>query len=273
MAQCPILPSFLSNQKSLPILWCYTGGGHFFEENFTELLKINEKSIPICLVFSTAGVLIANRYGFFWKLVNSSIKKDLIHLIFTETVAQNNIKTLLDQGDFSYTVVKIDPAYSIAFSLANIDSMCIIASPLTANIVAKLVHGIADCIISNLLSAGLKSEKKIAIVPTDWNPQRIKSWLPVRLINPTKIAEISAEICNFHAIQERTNNEIHFLPQLCVGCQQCVKKFPQVFSYGDEIEVKIRKIDSQNVQKLSPEVSILQKPGEISAFIKQNCSR
>ena len=56
--------SFLSRQSTSTVLWCYTGAGHFFKSNLNQLLKLNQTKVPICLIFSNAGALIANRYGF-----------------------------------------------------------------------------------------------------------------------------------------------------------------------------------------------------------------
>ncbi len=265
----PGLPIFISDQASPSVLWCYTGGGHFFKEIFEQIMKINHESIPICFVFSNAGALVANRYGFFWKLAHSKAKKEFFHFIFENVVAQYNIKQILREADFSCSIIANDPAFSVAVALANSEVRCIIGCPLTANIAAKLASGIADCFISNLLSAGLKSEKKVAILPTDALSQRIKTKLPIRQINQASTAQINPAICKFNALKKMPNDQIQFLPEFCVGCQVCVRKFPKVFSYGDEIKIKIREVDSQNIQKLSGELTVFQSPSDIFPFVRQ----
>ncbi|MFX1282515.1 MAG: flavoprotein [Promethearchaeota archaeon] len=260
---------FSSNQSTPFILWCYTGGGHFFEEIFEQIRKVNHESISITFVFSNAGALVANRYGFFWNLIHSDVRKEYLHFIFENSVAKYNIENMLKKADFSYSIISKDPSFSVAVSLANSGTKCIIACPLTANTAAKLALGITDSFISNLVSSGLKSGKRVGILPTDVIPQKIKTKLPVRIIKSVSSNHINVSVCKFNAIKELDNKRIQFHPQFCVGCQECVKKYPDVFSYGDEIEVMIRDIDSRNIQNLSSELTVLQKPREIYPFIKQ----
>ncbi|MHA2243543.1 MAG: flavoprotein [Candidatus Hodarchaeales archaeon] len=268
MSLLPKLPSFLSDQTSPCLLWCYTGGGHFFDEIFDQIKKINHESIPIWFVFSNAGALIANRYGFFWELAHSGARKECFHFIFENTVAQNNIEKILQEANFSYSIISTDPAFSVAVALANSDVRCIIACPLSANTAAKLAFGIADSLISNLLSAGLKSGKKIVVMPTDAQSRRMKTKLPIRPIKSASTDQINTNVCEFNALKRISTNQVQFLPQFCVGCKLCEKKFPRVFS-RDQIEIKIREIDSENIRKLSSELTVLQTPREIYPFIKQ----
>ncbi|UCG90151.1 MAG: hypothetical protein JSU57_00050 [Candidatus Heimdallarchaeota archaeon] len=262
-------PPFLTNQSTPFILWCYTGGGHFFEEILEQIKKVNHESISIIFVFSSAGALVANRYGFFWNLVHSNMRKENLHFIFENNVAQYNIKNMLQKADFSYSIISNDPTFSVAIVLANSEAKCIVACPLTANTAAKLALGITDSLISNLLSSGLKSGKKIGILPTDATFKTVATRLPIRQNKFVSSDHINASVCKFNALKELSNKMIQFQPQFCVGCQVCVKKYPGVFSYGDEIEVNVREVDSKNIQNLSFELTFLQTPSEIYPFIKQ----
>ena len=235
----PQFSSFLSGQTSPSVLWCYTGGGHFFTEIFNQITKVNRESIPICFVFSNAGALVANRYGFFWRIVHSDYRKEYMHFISEDVVAHYNIKNMLQEANFSYSILSKDPTFSVAIAIANSEIGCIIACPLTANTASKLVLGITDSIISNLLSTGLKSRKRIAILPTDAKPHRIKTKLPIRQITPAFSNQVNIAVCKFNALKETPTDTIQFFPQFCVGCQKCVEKFPSVFSYGDEIEIPL----------------------------------
>lgn len=264
----PQISSFLSNKSSPAIIWCYTGAGHFFNEIFDLIIDLNRKLIPVCFVFSDAGALVANRYGLFWRIIRSTYRKDYAHFIFEDVVAKYNIQDLLQEGNFSYSILSKDPTFSDAVALANTAKSCIIACPLTANTASKLVLGVADSFISNLLSAGMKAGKKIGILPTDAKEQKIKTKLPVRQINPISASHFDVTVCKFKALEETNATEIKYSPQYCVGCQACVKKFPNIFSYGDEIELNIRKIDSQNIQKLRNELTVFNSPSEIITFIK-----
>jgi len=264
----PQISSFLSDQTSPSIIWCYTGAGHYFEEIFDQIIRINEESIPICFVFSNAGALVANRYGLFWRITHSDYRKKYTHFVFEDVVADYNIPDILQEADFSYSILSKDPTYSVAIALANSEVKCIIACPLTANTASKLALGVTDSIISNLLSAGLKSGKRIGILPTDAIQKRIRTRLPIRQVKPASINLVNRSICKFNALVETSTNKIEFRPQFCAGCKKCVEKFPDVFSYGDEIKVKIRDIDSRNIQKLSSELTVFNSPDEILPFIR-----
>jgi flavoprotein len=264
------ISSFLSDHSSPPILWCYTGAGHFFKETFDLISELNKESIPVCFVFSNAGALVANRYGLFWKIIHSNFRKEFAHFIFEDVVAKNNIQNLLQEANYSYSILSKDPSFSVAMALANNSKIrCIIACPLTANTASKLALGVTDSFISNLLSAGMKSGKKIGVLPTDVKQERIKTKLPIRQINPIPPTQFDITVCKFKALEETSDTRIKFSPQFCVGCQACVKKFPNIFSYGDEIEVNIREIDSQNIQKLRSELTVFNSPSEILPFIRQ----
>ena len=43
----------------------------------------------------------------------------------------------------------------------------IVVSPCTANTVAKIVYGIADSLVTNIVAQALKSKRKVIVVPTD----------------------------------------------------------------------------------------------------------
>ncbi|MFX0050381.1 MAG: flavoprotein [Candidatus Hermodarchaeota archaeon] len=262
-------PSFF-DQEIPPIIWCYTGGGHLYEENFSVIKELIKGPTPVWLIFSEAGALIANRYGLFWDLVQSCTNKENLRLIFESVkVLKFNIKNLLDKNSFSYDIIPEDPAYSSAISLANRNLKCIIASPLSANTAAKLAHGISDNFISNLLAAGSKAGKRIVIVPTDAVSGSIQSKLPVRQKLSSNTIQVDPRVCRFQALKKSHTEEVIFLPQFCVGCEMCVKKYPQFFSGRESIEIRIRKIDYHNVEILRNEFDVLQKPSEILGFIEK----
>ena len=265
LSQLPVLAKFLSKRA---ILWCYTGGGHLFAENLKEIKRISN-NYPILLLFSSAGALVANRYGFFWNLVHSEVKKENFYIILEKAVAKFNIQDLLEKNNFSFSIFHKDPTYSKGIVLANSEVECIIASPLTANTAAKLTYGITDSFITNLLSSGLKSEKQVGVLPTDSLSLQIKSKLPIRQTKSASTHEVSPTVCKFNALAKTSEGQLKFIPQYCVGCKQCVKKHPTIFSYGDEIKIRIREADAQNIQKLKSEMTVFQHPGEILPFIRQ----
>jgi flavoprotein len=265
------LLSFLSQQSAPTVLWCYTGAGHRFEENFEQIIKLNRESIPICFIFSDAGALVANRYGFFWKLSKTIIKKDLVHFLFqNEEILNSNIKIFLNQMNLSYDVIPFDPSFSIAISLAyNKVIACIIGSPLTANTVAKLANGLADNFTTNLIAHGIKAGINIGIFPTDAISSEETSILPIRYNGKGYSKQIETAVCQYNAIKEITLSKIDFLARFCVGCKKCVEKYPEFFTFGDQIKVKIRNTDIQNVKKLRSEVVVFSSPKRIENFVRK----
>ena len=78
MKETAFLPSFLFHQSKSTVIWCYTGAGYGYKENYKQIINLNRNAIPIIIIFSNAGALVANRYGFFWNLGQTTIEKDLI---------------------------------------------------------------------------------------------------------------------------------------------------------------------------------------------------
>jgi flavoprotein len=115
----------------------------------------------------------------------------------------------------------------------------------------------------------LKAEKRIIIVPTDADSGSIQSKLPVRQKLYITTAQVDPGVCNFQALKKSHSEEIKFRPQFCVGCEKCVKKYPQFFSVGESIEIRIREVDYHNIEILRNEFNVLQKPSEILGFIEK----
>jgi len=129
--------SFIRSNDPL-ILWCYTGGGHYFEENFKTLISILGHSIKVMMVFSNSGALVANRYGFFYDIQKYTHFKDRIFFLFeSQEILNFNIEKILIKAGFHYFFNRYDPSFSIAQSLSQYSFQYIIVSPLTSNTAAK----------------------------------------------------------------------------------------------------------------------------------------
>ncbi|MHA1206001.1 MAG: flavoprotein [Candidatus Hodarchaeales archaeon] len=270
------LTSFISLHKENLIVWCLTGGGDFFDENYKVFTKLLSEGQPMLAIFSNAGAIVHNRYGFFWNLARlSSSNPHILFLFEGEECLQNNIQFLLDKANISYNVFPYDPAFSLGIWLANQKIRCIVASPLTANSVAKLTHGIADTLIVNILSAGKKANQLIGVFPnqligvfpTDRGLDKIITCLPVRQKKPLPRSVINVKDCTFGALKIASSALVKYSPEICVGCQICVKKYPGYFTVNEKIEVRIRKVDQANSLKLADEFRLFQSPDEIFSFV------
>ncbi|MHA1975118.1 MAG: flavoprotein [Candidatus Hodarchaeales archaeon] len=260
------LERMISDTDYYPVLWCMTGGGHKFQENLNAFLELTEKSIPIILIFSNAGALVANRYGFFYRIKDFSDVANSSFMIFeNKRVLSNNISRLLDQGNIGYAYLHNDPSFSQAFSLVNNTLSCIVASPVTTNSMAKIRIGISDTLVTNIIVAGIKAGKKIAIFPTDVDTGIIKTKLPIKYRSSPNV-EIDISICEYGAIK-RSPSEIVYLPEYCVGCRACVDKYPTNFSYEEKYTINKRFIDAKNIDELSKECKILPSPADIPEFV------
>ena len=262
------LSAFVASYGQNLVIWCLTGGGDLFEENSKVFFKLVEENHPVLAIFSNAGALVQNRYGFFLKLTKGFRNKDnLLFLFEDQSVLSFNIQRILDDSNISYAVLPYDPSFARSVWLANQKIKCIIASPLTANSVAKLVNGIADNFIINLVSAGKKANQTIGIFPTDRGISIIESKLPVRQIKLLSKDEYSPNTCKYGAIVEDHSPYISYRPEYCTGCRECVKKYPDSFSVDEKMKIRIRSIDRLNTERISKEFRIFQNPEEIIEFI------
>lgn len=251
------------------VVWCFTGGGDLFEENLKAFITLlSKENLPILAIFSRAGALVQNRFGFFWKLQQLKLNSPQTLFLFEDaTVLTYNIDSLLKKAQISFGILPFDPTFSRGIWLANQDIRCIIASPLTANSAAKLATGISDTLIVNLLSAGRKAKQRIGIFPTDRFTDVIISKLPVRQKKPLHRNMIDYKACSFYALHAIDSTSVEYRPEYCVGCQKCVQLYPEYFSVGEIVEIHIRKTDQMNTQKLSNEFRVFQSPDEISTFV------
>ncbi len=220
------------------------------------------------MVFSNAGAVVYNRYGFFWRLSQLNIEMKYLRILFeSQYVLDYNIARLLKRNRIVHSSLSKDPTYGKGIWLANQNLKCIIASPLTSNSVAKLTSGINDTLILNILSAGKKAEQLIGIFPTDREIETVTTSLPVRQKLPIDSRTIDTKICQFGALVLTQNSCVEYLSELCVGCRKCVEKYPKYFSVNDKMEIRMRPIDQENTQNLRDEFRIFHSIEEISIFI------
>lgn len=129
------------------ILWCITGAGHLLHETSDTIKRISEKH-HVTVVFSSSGYEVAGMYG-----LTEDIKDAACEVILER-----------DQG----------PSSPFVGRLGKSKYDRIIVSPCTANTVAKIVYGIADSLITNIVAQGCKRRIPVVVVPTDSKP-KVKS--------------------------------------------------------------------------------------------------
>ncbi|MEM2917930.1 MAG: flavoprotein [Candidatus Altiarchaeota archaeon] len=155
----------------MKILWCITGSGHLLEETI-ELMEKISKNNEITIAISNAGFEVLRMYGFYEK-----IKKISERIILEK-----------DQGH----------SFPFIGKIANREFDKIFVMPCSANTTAKIAYGIADSLISNIVSQGLKNSLEVILLPTDFRkvertkaPDGRKITLQIRDIDIYNVKKIS----------------------------------------------------------------------------------
>ena len=131
------------------IVWGITGSGDKIDEVWGAMLDLHQKTdIQIKVIVSKAGEQVLRLYKL-WNRLNESFDKVLV-----ETNA--NVPFVagpLQIGKYALLVV----------------------APLTANSTAKIVHGIADTLITNAVAQTLKGPTPVLLMPVDQHPGEVKT--------------------------------------------------------------------------------------------------
>ncbi|ADP77602.1 archaeoflavoprotein, MJ0208 family [Methanothermus fervidus DSM 2088] len=228
------------------VAWAFTGAGHFLKESVMIYEKVAKKH-DVTVLMSKAGEEVLKMYGLY-----DRVKK------FTG-------------GYYKELVREKDQEYSFPitgrFSLGRYDLL--IVSPATANTVAKIVHGIADTLVTNAVAQAGKGRVKTLIVPVDIKVGKNETVLPSKLeLDLCKNCETckAAAACPTDAIIP--GREIELLK--CIGCGSCEKACPYNAIVGGKIiEIYVRKIDVENTKLLNKLecVEVIDNPKKILDYI------
>jgi dihydromethanopterin reductase (acceptor) len=226
----------------MKIAWAFTGAGHLLLESVKILEEIS-KNHHVTVLLSGAGEEVLKMYGLFDRV--KSVTGGYYHELVREQ----------DQM-WSYPI-------SGRFSLGRYDLL--IVSPTTSNTIAKLVHGIADSLITNSVAQAGKGKIKTLLVPVDLESGDLQTVLPskleLELCQHCSTCEAAA-VCPPDAITPGV--EINLLK--CQGCAACQDACPfGAISGGKKITIQMREVDVENTRKLSQleGVEVLKEPSEI----------
>jgi dihydromethanopterin reductase (acceptor) len=243
------------------IAWAITGAGHFLEETFdviTELVKTQKATVTTFL--SSAGKQVVKTYGL-WDKLNKVSSGGHLQEIVTESTK--------------------DPACSSSgrFILDMYDVL--IVSPATGNTVAKIVYGIADSLVTNLVAQAQKADVPVYVVPTDQKEGYVETVLPYRidkhickLCNPCSVVDA----CSYSAVK-LSNGAPKISSVLCQGCGLCIEACPYgAVKFGEKKKLWIRAVDAQNVQKLGlmNNLTVFENPKQMLPLIEKlqpRCSK
>jgi archaeoflavoprotein AfpA len=134
------------------IAWGITGAGDLLNEVFDVMDELSRHDdIKITAIVSKAGEAVLK-----WYKLNERLTS------ITE-------KVLIEKD--ANTPFIVGPIQTGKFQ-------CLIVAPATANTVAKLVHGIADTLLTNCVSMANKVNKEVYILPVDRQRGTITTTLP-----------------------------------------------------------------------------------------------
>ncbi|MCS4541249.1 MAG: dihydromethanopterin reductase (acceptor) [Euryarchaeota archaeon] len=225
------------------IAWGITGAAHFLFETFDAMEKCRNNNIKITTLLSRAGKELVKTYGL-WSRLKAISPGNYCEEIF-ESAEQGASFPII--GRFSTGLYKV-----------------LIISPTTTNIVAKVVHGISDSLLTNAIAQAMKNSIKVHFVPVE-QTKITEISLPIH-INHEKC--IKCEVCL--AVKVCTSEAITIGPRInllkCNQCRKCIEVCPaQAIIENKKIKIQTRKVDLDNLSKLRnfEGVVVLRHPSEI----------
>ncbi len=227
------------------LAWCITGAGHFLKDTFEEFSIIKKSISSITIFISNAGEEVIRIYGLENRLRDIS-DGSYMNEIFRES----------EEGASSPITGR--------FSLNRYDA--VVVSPTTSNTVAKVANGIADTLVTNVISQAGKSRVPVLVVPVD-TEKSVKTTLPYRiereLCNNCEVCEIEL-ICESGAIKNRRIDL-----NRCIGCGKCLVCPNNAVRVNETVELYIRKVDAENLKKLRTmeDIYILESPSIIKTAL------
>ena len=228
-----------------PIAWGITGAGHFLEEIFNLMLEMRSE-VHITSFISGAAEEVIRIYGL-WDVLHEISDGRRYSEIFTN---QSEGASAIHAG-----------------RLSRRDYSMLVVAPATANTVAKIRHGIADTLVTNVVAQALKGGVPLLILPTDQS-ETMETMLPIRVESSLCVGCQSCpaeESCSRGAFAVRgSKGLIDYLR--CVGCGLCLEACPYgAVKQGEKIMVKAREVDLENVERLREMhgVTVLRNPEEL----------
>ncbi|MFW9820900.1 MAG: flavoprotein [Candidatus Thorarchaeota archaeon] len=149
------------------IMWGMTGTGYVLQESIDLMKDLQENyGIDLTVILSKEGAAVVKWYKK-WLALSDTVKK-------VKVEKTPNI-----------------PFYAGPLQLGNYDMF--IVCPVSANSVAKIVHGIADTIITNCVAQAIKGGQKVYIFPSDQDTEPIVTSRPDGSSLVLKIRDIELE--------------------------------------------------------------------------------
>ncbi len=226
------------------IAWGITGAAHLLVESFRIMERIAEEH-EVSAFLSEAGEEVVRMFGLERKLEEICPGGH-----FREVFRQS------EQGASAPIVGR--------FAMGKYDLL--VVTPATANTVAKVVHGIADTLVTNAVAQAGKGEVPTWMVPCDPEEGYLETVTPY-IVRRSRCegCERCVRACPEGAI-DIVDGKAWIDLTRCVGCGTCEEVCPVgAISGGERYRMKVRKVDAENVRRLREmeNVRVFEHPEEV----------
>lgn len=201
------------------IAWGITGSGAYLRESIEAIETLMRKGCKITAFVSRAGESVLKIYGL-----------------------QRRLESILT-GDYPTGIVyesEQPPGFPVTGRLYLGVYDVVVVSPASMNTVSKIIHGIADSLVSNLAMHAIKSNTSIVILPVD--AVETKSIVPM-VIDRDKCSLctncVAAKACVYNALVHDKYHKVKAYPERCQRCYLCREMCPHnAIRFDVEIVVK-----------------------------------
>ena len=230
------------------IAWGITGAGHLLKETIEVLEILRSKEVEVTVYVSRAGYEVLKFYGLLNKL------KSIISGSFPNEI--------IFEHEEGFSFPKSARVYTGIYDF-------VVISPTTFNTLAKIVHGISDTLITNLVSHALKVGIPVYLIPSD-KPYIQKSKIPIYIdkkhCNCIECKVVN--ICPKNAIYF-DGKKAHIDIKKCDLCMKCIEYCPNKAIIKDyEIIIQPHPLLNELLDKAkSIGIKILETPYEVLKII------
>jgi dihydromethanopterin reductase (acceptor) len=228
------------------IAWGITGAGAFLRESIEVIAELSRSGVPVTVYVSRAGEYVLRAYG-----LREVLEESILKLYPAEVVYESSEVSAF---------FKASRVHRDVYSL-------VVVSPATLNTVSKIVHGIADTLISTLVALSVKSSLPIYILPVDLYES--KSTIPIT-VERSKCYNCeycyAAEACPTGALVKHEYFKVSVNPHLCTRCFNCLTACPQnAVKFDLEIAVKPVPYYTRIIEKLReiPNTTVIDNPRRV----------
>ncbi|MEM4653463.1 MAG: flavoprotein [Candidatus Nezhaarchaeales archaeon] len=235
------------------LAWCLTGAGHHLFESIEVMEELASRGFEITVFISQAGLEVVRMYGL-----------------------EKRLRAIADGSYYRELVTPSDGAScSKAGRLLMGMYRALIASPASANTVAKVVRGIADTPPTIAIAQALKGGVRVFIVPTDIETE-------YETETPHMVDRLVCEVRRCKDCKPLTSCPTgafelveglgHIDLSKCIGCSSCLRSCPfGAIKFRVKVKARSSPIDLENVEKLSiiKGVIVLRRPKDLLQRIEE----